>query len=333
MEDETLLLAEYQQYSEAFWRNEEAGERRVTFFITLTTAVIAAIVALRTSEVEISDLTIRQITLAALSIVTIFGFTTFLRMLQRDRVTDEYKDIIGYLREQLRRRATDLNDYELPFKTQRHWLLRGGLAITVALMNSVLLTVLIALWIEESWQPGAAASVFILSFVAQAFGVRARKKKEERSETFRAGVGAVIVNQAGDVLALERRDIPGAWQMPQGGLKIGESPLVAVKREVREETGIDEGDLETMLTVDRPLAYELPINHRSKKTGRGQVQYWFVFRYQGTDERITLGDKKEFTRWKWISMDELVASVVSFKRPVYEELVGYLEHKLEKRTG
>jgi len=44
MDKQDFLLAEYQQYSEAFWRNEEAGERRVTFFITLATAVIAALV-------------------------------------------------------------------------------------------------------------------------------------------------------------------------------------------------------------------------------------------------------------------------------------------------
>jgi putative (di)nucleoside polyphosphate hydrolase len=77
-------------------------------------------------------------------------------------------------------------------------------------------------------------------------GGRARKKEEEPSQTFRVGVGAVIMNQEGKVLALERRDIPGEWQMPQGGLKVGESPKGAVKREIREETGIEieEGDLQ-----------------------------------------------------------------------------------------
>jgi type I restriction enzyme M protein len=38
------------------------------------------------------------------------------------------------------------------------------------------------------------------------------------TQTFRAGVGAMIVNREGRVLILERRDIPGSWQMPQGGL-------------------------------------------------------------------------------------------------------------------
>ncbi len=213
MEDETLFLAEYQQYSEAFWRNEEAGERRVTFFITLITAIIAAIVALRTSTLQVPG-GMRQITAAALSGAAIFGLATFLRMLQRDRVTDEYKAILRYLREQLRRRATSLDEYDLPFGSSRHWLLRGGLAITVALMNSFVLTVLTALWIQGAWKWLAVPAVFFISFAAQALGVRARKREEEPSQTFRAGVGAVIVNHAGKVLALERRAIPGAWQMP-----------------------------------------------------------------------------------------------------------------------
>src|ERR1041385_6774904 len=109
------------------------------------------------------------------------------------------------------------------------------------------------------------------------------------SETFRAGVGAVILNSANLVLALERLDVPGAWQMPQGGLHVGEDPLDAVTREIVEETGI-EAKLDLMFRVDRLLAYELPPTLRGKKTGRGQVQYWFVFRYAGDEDRITLGD-------------------------------------------
>ena len=43
MEDEKLLLAEYELFSTSFWKNEEVGEKRVNFFITLTTAIIAGI--------------------------------------------------------------------------------------------------------------------------------------------------------------------------------------------------------------------------------------------------------------------------------------------------
>ena len=140
-------------------------------------------------------------------------------------------------------------------------------------------------------------------------------------QTFRAGVGAIILGKNGKVLAFERRDIPGAWQLPQGGLDEDESPLEAIQREIHEETGINVKDLELLSTESRLLAYELPPEARSKKTGRGQVQYWFLFRFVGRDEAITLGDEKEFRAWKWMSMDKLAAKVVSFKQVVYQELV------------
>jgi putative (di)nucleoside polyphosphate hydrolase len=146
------------------------------------------------------------------------------------------------------------------------------------------------------------------------------KKAASRVQTFRAGVGAVILNRSGKVLSLERKDIPGAWQLPQGGLE-DETPLEAAIREVREETGIESNDLQLLSRESRLLAYELPPEARSRKTGRGQVQYWFLFQFTGQDEAITLGDKKEFRDWKWMSMEKLAAKVVSFKQPVYRELV------------
>jgi putative (di)nucleoside polyphosphate hydrolase len=142
-------------------------------------------------------------------------------------------------------------------------------------------------------------------------------------QTFRAGVGAMIVDQRGRVLILERLDIPGSWQFPQGGLDKGEIPEEAVAREIEEETGIVPSDLEMIASVDRLLAYELPEHLRTGKTGLGQVQYWFVFRFTGSDAKITLGEGKEFVAWQWASMDEAVKRVVDFKKPVYRELADF----------
>ena len=144
--------------------------------------------------------------------------------------------------------------------------------------------------------------------------------KNTPNQTFRAGVGAVILNDSGKVLGLERKDIPGAWQLPQGGLK-DETPLEGVKREILEETGIQARDLQLLAECPRLLAYELPPEARTQKIGRGQVQYWFLFRFTGKEKAITLGDQKEFSAWKWMSMKKLAKKVVSFKQPVYRELV------------
>jgi putative (di)nucleoside polyphosphate hydrolase len=156
------------------------------------------------------------------------------------------------------------------------------------------------------------------------------KKKSSHELTFRAGVGAIILNEKDQVLGLERKDIPGSWQFPQGGLKGDETPLQAVEREILEETGIEASDLELLATAPRWLAYELPEEARTKKLGRGQVLRWFLFRFMGQDGAITLGDQKEFRAWKWTLMDELASIVVPFKQPVYQELAEYLNIYLKK---
>ena len=89
---------------------------------------------------------------------------------------------------------------------------------------------------------------------------------------FRAGAAAVISDAAGRVLALERADIPGAWQFPQGGLEDDETPVEAVFREIAEETGLSKDALTLVAHYPGLLAYELPRRAQSPKTGMGQVQ-------------------------------------------------------------
>jgi putative (di)nucleoside polyphosphate hydrolase len=141
-----------------------------------------------------------------------------------------------------------------------------------------------------------------------------------QSQTFRAGVGAVILDGKGRVLALERRDVKNAWQLPQGGLERGEEPEQAVYRELREETGLGPDDIRPLGRASRLLAYELPAGLRTPKTGRGQVHYWFLFGLQAADKVITLGDKNEFRSWRWLAWDGLLSRVVDFRRAVYAEL-------------
>lgn len=136
-------------------------------------------------------------------------------------------------------------------------------------------------------------------------------------EYFRAGAGAVVINDRGLVLVLERADIPGAWQLPQGGLDAEEEPLAAALRETEEETGIPAGELELLEAYPQPLAYELPPGARSLRNGRGQVQYWFLFRFSGSDETIDLLAGGEFRAWRWIPFGQLLECVADFRRPLY----------------
>jgi putative (di)nucleoside polyphosphate hydrolase len=139
-------------------------------------------------------------------------------------------------------------------------------------------------------------------------------------QMFRAGVGAVILNSQGKVLALERSDVEGAWQFPQGGLKPSEEPDRAVYREIKEETGLKQSHLQFIYKMARPLAYELPPDYRTAKTGRGQVHYWYLFKLNASEKNITLGDKKEFRAWQWLLWDELLQRAADFRKQVYKKL-------------
>ena len=150
---------------------------------------------------------------------------------------------------------------------------------------------------------------------------------------FRAGVGAVIINEIGHVLSLERIDIPGSWQLPQGGLKRVEEPLRAAFREIAEETGIDESDLEMLDSYPEPLAYELPPSARSAKTGRGQVQYWFLFRLRGRDDTIDVSKGAEFRSWKWMTLESLIKIAVGFRKPVYRKLADRFSSIISRRIS
>ncbi|MBI5557027.1 MAG: RNA pyrophosphohydrolase [Deltaproteobacteria bacterium] len=141
------------------------------------------------------------------------------------------------------------------------------------------------------------------------------------AQYFRAGVGAVIVNARGLALVLERADIPGAWQLPQGGLESSEDPLQAAFREIAEETGIMKSDLELLAVCPDLLAYELPPGARTAKTGRGQAQYWFLFRFRGLDSTIDVESGGEFRCWQWMPLQSLLNVAADFRKPVYHRLV------------
>ena len=140
----------------------------------------------------------------------------------------------------------------------------------------------------------------------------------------RLGVGAVVLNKKNQVFVGKRKDNPiDKWQMPQGGVNTGENLIDAMKRELHEETSIQ--NIKILNEIDGWFEYELPKKLLGKiwrGRYRGQKQKWFVVKFLGNDGEINLHtDKPEFIEWRWLDIENLPNVIVDFKRKVYEQLL------------
>jgi len=140
---------------------------------------------------------------------------------------------------------------------------------------------------------------------------------------YRRCAGVALVNAAGAVFIGRRkkeRDAPKLagrdWQMPQGGIDEGESPLHAAKRELYEETNV----AKVALLAEAPqwLSYDLP----GEAGGRWRGRY-----RGGPESEIDIHlpaegkHAAEFRDWRWEQWEALPDLVVPFKRDVYVEIV------------
>lgn len=105
---------------------------------------------------------------------------------------------------------------------------------------------------------------------------------------FTVTAGALVFNDAGQVLLLKHRFRSGSgWGLPGGFLEKGEQPLDALKRELREEIGMEIEDAEVLAA-------------RSFSKPR-QVEVLFRCRVSGDAKPQTM----EVERAEWFSLESL----------------------------
>ncbi len=146
---------------------------------------------------------------------------------------------------------------------------------------------------------------------------------------YRRCVGILLLDRENRIFVGQRADLSRpAWQMPQGGIDPGETPLEAALRELREEIGTDKVELLAESRFWR--SYDLPPSLAARMWGgryKGQTQRWFAFRFLGSDADIDVDQPhREFVSWRWTDPEDLVRRIVPFKRELYISVVDEFRH-------
>ena len=152
------------------------------------------------------------------------------------------------------------------------------------------------------------------------------------SDGFRPNVGIILCNNQRR-LFWGRRVGQNAWQFPQGGIKMNETPEQAMYRELEEEVGLKPHQVEIIGCTRQWLKYRLPeryIRKHCEPLCIGQKQIWFLLKAKCKEDAFCLDktDTPEFEEWRWVKYWQPVREVIYFKRTVYtralEELAPLL---------
>lgn len=117
--------------------------------------------------------------------------------------------------------------------------------------------------------------------------------ESEKKKELKQNVVAVIVNDDNKILLLKRSDfkdqwMPNKWALVGGAIDDKEKPEEAVKREIKEETGLEIDKVTNILTIQRHKDSEETI---------------FACRFDGESTEITLN--KENSNYGWYDVSEM----------------------------
>lgn len=157
------------------------------------------------------------------------------------------------------------------------------------------------------------------------------------ADGYRPNVGIILSNHHGQLLWAKRCG-QDAWQFPQGGIKVNESPEEALYRELKEEVGLNANQVRLLGVTRSWLKYRLPkrmVRRNNQPVCIGQKQKWFLLQINCADSQICFdcSTTPEFDGWRWVSYWYPLSCVVPFKRDVYRRALLELNPKLARLSN
>ncbi len=170
-----LLLAEYEHTADSLLRNEEDGEKRVTFFMTLAGAAGAALAFLLGDDADLRPSVVQPLVVCTLMIVWAVGYFTLARVVHRNLASDRYKRALNRMRRYFLTGSEDphvvflaFDPFKSPIRQRPSWtsIGRGGWLETLVLVESLISGALAAVLVPTStWWLDATVAV-IAAFVS-----------------------------------------------------------------------------------------------------------------------------------------------------------------------
>lgn len=149
-------------------------------------------------------------------------------------------------------------------------------------------------------------------------------------KNYRSNVAAVILSPLYPfdckILLAQRSDIKGAWQFPQGGIDKGETPKMALFRELKEEIGTN--SVEIIAEYPKWLSYDFPQKVAEKmRPYDGQIQKYFLVRLKKNAHLNVFTKYQEFDMYKFVSVEDTVKEASFFKKKVYNTVLKYFKEE------
>ena len=145
-------------------------------------------------------------------------------------------------------------------------------------------------------------------------------------KNYRPNVAAVILSSkypnSCEIMMCQRNDLHDIWQFPQGGIDEGESPKVALLRELKEEIGTD--DVQILSEHPEWLSYDFPEHIKDKmKPFDGQKQKYFLVKLNKSAKINLTTEVPEFDDYKFEKTKDIIKNSAHFKKHIYKKVLNY----------